>query len=160
MRRALRTLLPTAVLQMLHNDGQEPLPLLCMSGVCFNKIKSGEKAAKDGNDWLRGVERSTQQKLPIASAVSNIAGVAPNAQEGACQALLVGYGNYDPRMSISSYKSSLRSMPPPWKSTDTKDDDGTSHQLAFTDILGGKFRGWQFAFFCCLKHRHRQHPST
>lgn len=134
MRRALRTLLPTPILQLLNSDGQEPLPLLCMSRVCANKIKSGEQTAKDGNDWLRGVERNlSQQKLPIASAVVNDTGETVRSNLGHTS---VGYGNYDPRMTLSSYKSSLRSMPPPWRSKKLSEKEDTSPMV--TDVLGGK----------------------
>jgi len=135
MRRALRVLLPTNVLQLMNPDGQEPLALQCMSRACINKINSGEQAAKHGNDWLRGVERNfAQNKLLIASPVT----YDTDIQEG-LRHVNVGYGNYDPRMTISSYKSSLRSMPPPWKTKKVKKDDTTPNQSVSTNILGCEF---------------------
>ncbi|KAL3782882.1 hypothetical protein HJC23_006934 [Cyclotella cryptica] len=138
MRRALRSLLPPTVSSFLNPDGQEPLPLICMSRACFNKIKSGEQAAKDGNDWLRGIERdlSHQTKLPAASAIVKEKGTktGPSAQE-TTSIVSFGYGQYDPRITISSYKSSLRNMPPPWKSKDWLGKDTNSLSLPVTDIL-------------------------
>eukprot|EP00956_Cyclotella_meneghiniana_P018943 scaffold31990_cov95-Cyclotella_meneghiniana.AAC.4 len=136
MRRALRTLLPTSILQLINTDVQEPLPLLCMSRTCAQKIKLGEQAAKDGNDWLRGVERSlTQQRLPIASAaiMNNTESFNQSAQRGSHAPFT--HGAYDPCMTVSSYKASLRGMPPPWKNKKLEENvlDKPSY---ITDILG------------------------
>lgn len=137
MRRALRSLLPPAALALLSIDGQEPLPAICMSASCLNKIKAGEKNAREGNDWLRGIERDLSQQgrlpPPIAGAVVNEKGAAVglDAQEGQVS---IGYGQYDTRTSISSYKSSLRNMPPPTKARGTSEQDKAPQQLV-TDIL-------------------------
>lgn len=144
MKRALRTLLPAPVLQLLNPDGQDPLPLLCMSRNCANKIKSGEQAAKDGNDWLRGIETNlTQQMLSMPSAVASETGPSSPSSTTIGNVSLP-YGNYDPRMTISSYKSSLRSMPPPWKAElITEKSSGSSQAPACsTDVLGGKSNIW------------------
>lgn len=144
MKRALRTLLPAPVLQFLNPDGQDPLPLLCMSKSCFNKIKSGEQAAKDGNDWLRGIETNlSQQMLSGPSAVDSDMGPTNPSSTGVGN-FSSPYGSYDPRMTILSYKSSLRSMPPPWKVECAAEKSSGYLQASSysTDVLGGKFDTW------------------
>lgn len=129
-------MLPTSILQFLNTDGQEPMPLLCMSRVCVNKISAGEKYAKDGNDWLRGIERNlTHQKLPVVSAVvHDTLSNASSHQTSSC-----GYGNFDPCMTVSSYKSMLRGMTPPWNSTtQSLEKDETTRKSSVNDILGGE----------------------
>lgn len=142
IRRVLRPVLPPSATALLP-DGQEPLPSLCFSRNCFLKIKNGEQAARDGNDWLRGMERDLRQRgsrsihdVPIASAV-----VHPkqrNLQSEDARPISFSYGRYDPaRMSEHSYKQSLRNMPPPWKCSkkDSEDEGGSGRLTSVTDIL-------------------------
>ena len=153
MRRALRTLLPTSILQLINTDVQEPLPLLCMSRTCAQKIKLGEQAAKDGNDWLRGIERNlTQQRLPIASAImNNTESYDENAQRGSHVPFT--HGAYDPCMTVSSYKASLRGMPPPWKNKKLTEEN-VSDKPVYTDILGGKLISKRFNRFIREVYSH------
>jgi hypothetical protein len=134
MRRALRTMLPTSVLQLLNTDGQEPMPFHIV-----NKINEGERHAKVGNDWLRGVERNlAHQKLPVPSAVVHDTGLTSTSTQDE-----FGYGSFDPRMSVSSYKSMLRGIPPPWNSItkSSEKDEAPRKPAAVNDILGGELHG-------------------
>lgn len=135
IRRVLRPFLPPSVLSLLSPDGQESLPLLCFSRTCLEKIKAGEKANKDGNDWLRSIERDLSQRGKAPMVAIN-AKVGNDLQQKALP-LSFGYGQYDPRMSEYSYKSSLRDMPPPWKENINETPvDANGVQLSAMGILG------------------------
>jgi hypothetical protein len=120
MRRVLRSMLPPNVLQLLNVESQDTLPLLCMSPTCLNKIHSGEKAARDGNDWLRGMEQNMRKRKARSLTDEQSHIIHPRSISGAGKQdedqVLVGYGEFDPRtMTEQQYKHMLRHLPPPWK---------------------------------------------
>mmetsp|Transcript_54534 Transcript_54534/g.115848 ORF Transcript_54534/g.115848 Transcript_54534/m.115848 type:complete len:656 (-) Transcript_54534:26-1993(-) len=123
IRRVLRPMLPPSALSLLQSQ-QESLPSLCFSPSCLLKIQQGEKAARDGNDWLRGMEQNlrmrksrTMQEMQLATDhLQTMARNLPIIMKGARQdsnLLAIGYGQYDPRMNVHQYLSSLRNLPPP-----------------------------------------------
>lgn len=121
MRRVLRPMLPPGVLSLLDGQ-QESLSSLCFSPACLLKIQQGEKAARDGNDWLRAKEENLRlrksQSLESAAAAEHLQAMGRNSSSRLKGAQVdanfaVGYGQYDPRMNVHQYLSSLRSLPPP-----------------------------------------------
>lgn len=119
IRRSLRPMLPPNVSTLLNFDSNEPLPMLCYSPKCLLAIQNGERAARDGNEWLRCMEnrihrtRSAQEPQlgpnhlqPMERDSSHLSDVE----------LTFGYGQYDPRrMTEHQYLTSLRNLPPPKK---------------------------------------------
>jgi hypothetical protein len=105
----------------------------------MNKINECERHAKVGNDWLRSVERNlAHQKLPVPSAVVHDTGLNSTSTQYEFR-----YGSFDPRMSVSSYKSMLRGIPPPWNSItkSSEKDEAPRKPAAVNDILGGELHG-------------------
>mmetsp|Transcript_4842 Transcript_4842/g.10672 ORF Transcript_4842/g.10672 Transcript_4842/m.10672 type:complete len:654 (-) Transcript_4842:111-2072(-) len=141
IRRVLRPMLPPSVLSLLNYDSQqESLPSMCFSPTCLLKIQQGEKAARDGNDWLRGMEQNlrmrktrSMQEMQLATEHlqtmgrnNNVSSTTKGLHQDA-NSLSVGYGQYDPRMNVHQYLSSLRNLPPPKGETDlNSESDGTS----------------------------------
>lgn len=128
VRHVLRSMLPQNILGLLNVDSQEALPLLCMSQSCLNKIQTGEKAAKDGNDWLRGMEQNMRKRKARSALYDQSQIIQPSSQPNGCTSVagkqevhadtnhfVVGYGEYDPRMTEQQFKHLLRNLPPPWK---------------------------------------------
>jgi len=145
IRKVLRPMLPPSALSSLP-DNQEPLPSLCFSRACLMKIKNGEQVARDGNDWLRGIERDLRQRksrsvpdVPVASAVvkpytrSTGGGLIDPQSESSKSK----YGQFDPKcMTEHSYKESLRSLPPLRSDkSDSKGENSTSSPCSVLDIL-------------------------
>jgi len=125
VRRVLRSMLPQNVLALLNVESQEVLPLLCMSPACLTKIHSGEKAARDGNDWLKGMEQNIRKRR-ARSAFDDQSQFHSSQQNGKQEAMSVEYGEYDPRsMTEQQYKHLLRNLPPPWKNgCKVRDEEG------------------------------------
>lgn len=113
IRRVLRPLLPPNILSLLNVDATESLPLICFSPTCLQKIIYGEKAAREGNDWLRGVEQNLRMRTQSLQDTQQSSDAI--SSKGLRQDIDFGYGQYDPRMSEHQYLNSLRNLPPPWK---------------------------------------------
>ena len=127
LRRALKPILPTSVHSLLSfgnvggsgnttnvkdipdaNLTMDNIASMCFSRNCFNKIRQGELFAKQENERLELQEREIRRR---GSGVNPFAVVDQDV--GSYE--MGGYGQYDPRCSVSSYLSALRSMPPPWR---------------------------------------------
>jgi len=123
VRRVLRSMLPQNVLALLNVESQEVIPLLCMSPACLSKIHSGEKAARDGNDWLKGMEQN-MRKRKARSIFDEQSQLHSSQQTAKQEAQTVEYGEYDPRsMTEQQYKHLLRNLPPPWKNGHKLEDE-------------------------------------
>ncbi len=138
-------MLPPSVLSLLP-DNQEPLPSLCFSRACLMKIKNGEQLARDGNDWLRSIERDLRQRksksahdAPVASTVvmSSTYSVGRGVIEPQLGSTKSKHGQFDPQsMTEHSYKESLRSLPPPRiDKIDSRDGNSSSSPYSVLDIL-------------------------
>ena len=114
IRQVLSPLLPPNMLPLISFDGHESLP--CYSPTCLIKIQNGEKAALDGNDWLRSMEQqmhshrsAIREQLPIEQ---NTAKPKKGSHQGE-STVLFRYGHFDPRLPEHLYLNSLRALPPP-----------------------------------------------
>lgn len=98
LKRCLRPILPTSVHGLLSTEGIESLALQCFSKQCLQKIRGGEMAQKETNERMERQERELRRR-----------GIMEQ------QDVTVGYGQFDPRASNSSYLAALRMLPPPWR---------------------------------------------
>jgi hypothetical protein len=103
LKRCLRVILPSSVHSMLPSESMEMMAVQCFSKVCHQKIRNGEQIARDNNDRLDRQEVSLRR--------SNL--TVDSARDDTLQ--WVGYGQYDPRMSVDSYLAALRHLPAPWR---------------------------------------------
>lgn len=145
IHRVLRPMLPPSVQSLLSYDSQqESLASLCFSPACLHKIQQGEKLASSSNDWQKGVEnnlkmrKKSAQEMQVAS--DHLRNSIMNKDEHRDASFTVGYGQYDPRIPVHSYLSSLRNLPPPWKKgqkgvEDHRSDDTTSIALLPSSCL-------------------------
>ena len=102
MRKCLRPLLPIAVHALLVTESIDVMASQCFSRVCYQKIRNGEAMMRDHNERQENQERDLlRNRNPVSEQEGNVSDV--------------GYGQYDPRGSISSYLASLRSLPCPGK---------------------------------------------
>ncbi|KAL7550327.1 hypothetical protein ACHAWF_013567 [Thalassiosira exigua] len=102
IRRVLRPMLPPSAMTLLNSDSSES----CFSPTCMQKILNGEKAARDGIDWLRGME----QNLRLHGTRETVFPACPQ-NTGPKSIADFGYGQYDPRMSEHQYLNLLRNLP-------------------------------------------------
>jgi integrator complex subunit 6 len=101
LKRCLRPLLPTSVHALLSTEGIEALASQCFSKMCLQKIRAGEQVQKEFNERMERQERQLRRR---GVQGGNDSAIGP-----------IGYGQFDPRASTSSYLAALRTMPPPWK---------------------------------------------
>jgi len=106
LKRALRPVLPASCHALLSYD-VEPLPSQCFSKACSQKIRNGELLAQNNNERLERQEAELRRR-----GVQSMNGRPISEAEGNKS---IGYGQYDPRATISSYLAALRNLPPPWK---------------------------------------------
>ena len=109
LRKCLRLVLPATAQALLSNDGMSAIISQCFSRSCLQRIQKGEAAARDINERTERSQEDFRRKgvVPIEhQATETGAPVLP---------AVVGYGQYDPRASVSTYLNALRTMPPPWK---------------------------------------------
>ncbi|KAL7543458.1 hypothetical protein ACHAXR_012739 [Thalassiosira sp. AJA248-18] len=130
IRRVLRPMLPPSVLSLLNIDTNESLPLSNMSPTCLLKIQNGEKAARDGLDWVRGMEQNLRMRK--ARSIQEMQLASNQLQTGRNSSTTrkdvdFGYGQYDPRMSEHQFLTSLRNLPPPWKRGEKELKRDSSH---------------------------------
>lgn len=104
MKRCLRLVLPPSVHSLLNTEGTD-LASQCFSKACSKKIRDGEQLARDQNEYMEHQEASLRRNAQMFHDRSS-----ENAQQHS-----VGYGQYDPRSTVESYLSLLRSLPPPQK---------------------------------------------
>lgn len=114
LKRCLRPILPPSAHSLLNLDGIEALASQCFSKICLQKIRSGEQVARETN------ERFERQEAELRSRGTQ---AAENASRNAAStrhrnAEVIGYGQYDPRDSTTSYLAALRTMPAPWRVKD------------------------------------------
>jgi len=127
LKRFLRPLLPNSVHTLLSSDGIESLASQCFSKTCLQKIRAGANSQKEHNKRLEQQERELRQRGVVENVTAET---------------FVGYGQYDARGSSSSYLSSLKMLPAPWKlgigrktsgnTHATKKDDGTNSDIVST----------------------------
>ncbi|KAI2496509.1 Integrator complex subunit 6 [Fragilaria crotonensis] len=101
LKRCLRPLLPTSVHALLSTEGIEALASQCFSKLCLQKIRAGELVQKESNERMERQERQLRRR---GVQGGNDTAMGP-----------IGYGQFDPRASTSSYLAALRTMQPPWK---------------------------------------------
>lgn len=110
LRRSLRNVLPTSANTLL--DGTEgALASQCFSKTCLQKIRSAEQAAREKNEHIERQEAELRRK---GSQIFDVP-MRAEQQPQHTKALLIGYGQYDPRSSTDSYLAALRGMPAPWR---------------------------------------------
>jgi integrator complex subunit 6 len=118
LNRSLRPVLPASAHSLLNLDGIETLASHCLSIVCLQKIRNGEQVARDTNDRLERQEadlrRRGVQPMELTSKTT------PNARHPSTESAksnqpIIGYGQYDPRNSTTSFLAALRTMPAPWR---------------------------------------------
>ena len=119
IRHVLSPMLPPSILPLLNFEGHESLPFPCYSPICLHKIQNGEKVARDGNDWLKGMEQRmhrhrSMQEAQLQSTERNSVMLKKGLQQGG-DAVSFGYGHYDPCVPEHRYLNSLRNLPPPKK---------------------------------------------
>lgn len=143
LKRCLWPVLPTCAHSLLSTDGIEALASQCFSKVCLQKIRNGEQVSKDTNERLERQEaelrrRGIQSKL--TSGTDHKRGVP-----------VIGYGQYDPRATTSSFLAAIRNMPAPWHvglasrsrdkdsgKTESSSHDGTSDTASVSSGAMGK----------------------
>ena len=108
LKRTLRTVLPSSAHTLLHTEGVESMALQCFSKVCLQKIRNGEQIARDTVERMDMQEASLRRQNLLSDG-------SLQARANDEKSLKLRYGQYDPRSSIDSYLSCLRSMPPPWR---------------------------------------------
>jgi hypothetical protein len=69
----------------------------------LQKIRTGEQMQKESNERMERQERELRRRGVLDH------GNNPNEMN------MLGYGQYDPRATTSSYLAALRMLPPPWK---------------------------------------------
>uniref|UniRef100_A0A7S2KH20 WW domain-containing protein n=1 Tax=Leptocylindrus danicus TaxID=163516 RepID=A0A7S2KH20_9STRA len=111
IRRCLRPLLPQSVHALLAAETIDVIASQCFSRACLQKIRSGENIMKDHNERIDRQEEELRRHK-----VQSIVPECDGSQK------VVGYGQYDPRTTVSAYLASLRSLPPPWRSGHVKVD--------------------------------------
>jgi hypothetical protein len=111
LRRALRPILPSNAHTLLSSDGMNAITSQCFSRACLQRIQKGEASAREMNDHY---ERSEEELRRRGVVDQQGAGEGPNAV-ASLQHPVIGYGQYDPRVSVTTYLNALRNMPPPWK---------------------------------------------
>jgi integrator complex subunit 6 len=118
LKRSLRPILPASAHSLLNLDGIETLASHCLSKACLQKIRNGEQVAKDTNDRLERQEadlrRRGAQPMELTSKTTPNAR-HPNAEGVKSNQPIIGYGQYDPRDSTTSFLAALRTLPAPWR---------------------------------------------
>lgn len=118
LKRSLRPILPASVQSLLNLEGNEAVASQCFSKVCLQKIRNGEQVARDTNERLERQEADLRCR--VGQAVELPSKTAPNARQPNVETVksnhpVVGYGQYDPRDSTTSFLAALRTMPAPWR---------------------------------------------
>jgi len=126
LKRALRLVLPKLAHALLPTDNYEGILYQCLSKVCLQKIRNGEKAQKEYND-----KKEKQESNLRCSAEFSL---SANPQQP------LRYGQFDPRSSVDSYLAALRHLPAPPKPGKNKPDatspdDANSTQSMF-ELVG------------------------
>ena len=109
LKRCLRPVLPASAHSLLNFDGVEGLVSQCFSKVCLQKIRNGEQVARDMNERLERQEAELRRRGVVLAAQTQ-----PRRADEIVK--MPGYGQYDPRATITSYLAALRTMPAPWRS--------------------------------------------
>ena len=117
LRRCLRPLLPASAQSLLSTDSYEAIASQCFSRSCLQKIRNGEKLARENNERIERQEEELRRRgvqlVETHSQEMTVGNRRLNPDEAAPKGLVVGYGQYDPRASTHSYLAALRNMPPP-----------------------------------------------
>ena len=118
LKRSLRPILPASFHSLLKLEGNEAVASQCFSKICLQKIRNGEQVARDTNERLERQEADLRCRVGQAveqpsKAAPNIR--QPNAETSKINHPVVGYGQYDPRDSTTSFLAALRTMPAPWR---------------------------------------------
>ena len=114
LKRCLRPILPASVHSLLNMDGIETLASLCFSKACLQKIRNGELVARETNERLERQEAELRRRGVQTAEIGN-KGRQTNTEITKSSHHIIGYGQYDPRASTTSFLAALRTMPAPWK---------------------------------------------
>lgn len=136
LRKCLRPILPASAQSLLSTDSYEAIASQCFSRSCLQKIRNGEKVARENNERLERQEAELRRRgvqLIETHSQEAVAGNKRTGLDGAPKGPIIGYGQYDPRASVHSYFAALRNMPPPWRAGAAKvkgcsDDTATNKQ--------------------------------
>jgi len=109
LRRCLRPILPMSAQSLLPTESFDQIVSQCFSRLCLQKIRSGEKMAKENN------ERLVRQEEELRRRGVQLIELHSQEAQSSKQTPKVGYGQFDPHSSINSYLAALRNMPPPWR---------------------------------------------
>ena len=143
LRRCLRPILPSSAQSLLSTDSYESIAAQCFSRSCLQKIRQGEKIARETNERLERQEAELRRRGVQLIETHN----QDNRRQGldADKVPVIGYGQYDPRASVHSYLAALRNMPPPWRAGAAKAkrrlDDGTDAKVQGKHEGKKKFSG-------------------
>jgi WW domain len=124
LNRCLRPLLPPSLHSLVSNEGIEKLASQCFSKLCLQKIRSGEQTQKEANERMERQERELRRRG--VSRVGNDSSTTGSFGH-------IGYGQYDPRGTTSSYLAALRTLPPPWKGRRGLPPEGTPSKSKLVD---------------------------
>ena len=117
LKRSLRPILPASAHSLLNIDGNESLVSQCFSKACLQKIRNSEQIARDNNERLERQETELRRRGAQTSELLNKP--TPNVRHPNAEIKtshpIIGYGQYDPRDSTTSYLASLRTLPAPWR---------------------------------------------
>lgn len=116
LKRSLRPILPASAQALLNEDRSESLASQCYSKACLEKIRNGERIARESNERLERQEAELLRRGPAQPPEQQNRQAAAGRNSSATEAVKpIGYGQYDPRDSTASYLAALRTMPAPWK---------------------------------------------
>jgi len=116
LRRCLRPILPASAQSLLSTDSYEAIASQCFSRSCLQKIRNGEKVAREHNERQERQEAELRRRGVQLIEIHN----QGTGLEGGPKPPVIGYGQYDPRASVHSYLAALRNMPPPWRAGASK----------------------------------------
>jgi len=94
LRRCLRPILPSSAQSLLSTDSYESIAAQCFSRSCLQKIRQGEKVARETNERLERQEAELRRR-----GVQLIESHNQDARRqglDAAAAPVIGYGQYDP----------------------------------------------------------------
>ena len=126
LKRSLRPVLPASSHVLLNADGVEPLAHQCFSKACAQKIRNGELMSQNSNERVERQEAELRRR--------GVQSMDNRQSSDADTGKVVGYGQYDPRVTTSSYLAALRNLPPPWQVAAKKPKESEKTQETMSEI--------------------------
>lgn len=131
IQRALKVILPSSVHSILSLDTENAFSQ-CLPKPVIQKIKFAEQITKEMDEGLLRREEEYKRYATESNINSEIEPIR--------------YGHYDPRSSIASYLTMLRSLPPPPKQNEEHEEkDHDSFHV--TDCIGSLPKTCLLAFY-------------